>query len=94
MTITWVWWCTQEEERKRTAEAQQRVEQLKKELLATQVELDQRDHTEHLLQDKLAQLQLDQATVKQQHDAKLAHMERELRAANDKSLTAQDEAFS
>ena len=56
--------------------------------------LDQRDHTEHLLQDKLAQLQLDQATVKQQHDAKLAHMERELRAANDKSLTAQDEAFS
>jgi len=63
MTITWVWWCTQEEERKRTAEAQQRVEQLKKELLATQVELDQRDHTHevrvsalHMQRDEIARL--------------------------------------
>ena len=50
--------------------------------------------TERTLRDKISNLQLDLSNAKQQHDTKLAHLDRELLAANDAALTAKDELFT
>ncbi len=50
--------------------------------------------TERVLREKLSNLQLDLAAAKQQHDAKIDHLDRELQQANETALAVKDELFT